>query len=480
MRHIFFILSLLFLNISFAQEVKLPDAAGGFYPDDPKQLSDMIDACLKDANPKTPEGRILAIIAPHAGYGFSAGTAAFSYKLVEGTPYKTVIIIGPSHFYSFAGVSVYPSGVFRTALGDVPVDSDFTAKLLNQNPEIIFDPKAFEKEHSVEVQLPFLQKTLVDFKIVPIAMGDCTLGACQKLSDFLSAAIGARDDVLVVVSSDLCHSYNYHLTEKTDRATLDALLKMDDEAFYYGVRDGKFQACGAFPIVVALKLAKAKGFKDLEVLKYTNSTEVISKKEKGVWSVGYAASVISAKPEGENMLDTKQQKRLLQIARQAIIEHFKGKKAEEIKETDPDLSKPMGSFVTLHNKGKLRGCIGNIIGGKPLYLTVRDMAIAASTQDYRFSPVEEAELKDIDIEISVLSVPQRVASAEEIQLGKHGVIVKRDGHNGVFLPQVATETGWTKEEFLSELCQQKAGLAPSAWKDPQTELYIFTAQVFKE
>ena len=140
----------------------------------------------------------------------------------------------------------------------------------------------------------------------------------------------------------------------------------------------------------------------------------------------------------------------------------------------------MGAFVTLHSHGNLRGCIGNMVGSKPIYLTVRDMAVEAAVGDPRFPAVEASELEDIEIEISALSPLERVDSADKIQLGIHGVIVKKGFRSGVFLPQVATETGWSKEEFLSQLCAQKAGLSPDAWKDKSTELYVFTAEVFSE
>ena len=170
----------------------------------------------------------------------------------------------------------------------------------------------------------------------------------------------------------------------------------------------------------------------------------------------------------------------MKIARNSIETFVKTGKAPDITIKDARLNEIEGAFVTITKHGALRGCIGNIIGQEPLYETVRDMAVAAASQDPRFTPVTAAELKDIDVEISVLSKPRRVKDASEIQLGKHGVIVSRGDHQGVFLPQVADETGWSKEEFLSELCSQKAGLPPDAWKDPDTALYVFTADVFAE
>ncbi|HSV44007.1 MAG TPA: AmmeMemoRadiSam system protein A, partial [Candidatus Bathyarchaeia archaeon] len=183
---------------------------------------------------------------------------------------------------------------------------------------------------------------------------------------------------------------------------------------------------------------------------------------------------------GAGTLTPAQKKRLITIALETIRLYVSEGKTMDVQEGDERLNQQEGAFVTIHKHGQLRGCIGNIVGRQPLYLTVRDMAVAAAAQDPRFNPVSKEELREIDIEISVLSEPRPAASPEEIQMGVHGVIVKRGFHQGVFLPQVATETGWSREEFLSQLCGQKAGLPPDAWKDPRTQLLIFTATVFSE
>jgi AmmeMemoRadiSam system protein A len=180
------------------------------------------------------------------------------------------------------------------------------------------------------------------------------------------------------------------------------------------------------------------------------------------------------------LLDRKQKKRLLEIARSTIEAYLKTRKAPEIVETDPVLSKEMGAFVTLRQSGELRGCIGNMVGHGPLYLTVRDMAIESATGDPRFAPVRATELAGVEIEISVLSPLEKVRSADAITIPGHGVMVRRGFNSGVFLPQVAEEAGWSKDEFLSNLCANKAGLAADAWKDPKTELWVFSAEVFSE
>jgi AmmeMemoRadiSam system protein A len=180
------------------------------------------------------------------------------------------------------------------------------------------------------------------------------------------------------------------------------------------------------------------------------------------------------------MLNKDQRKRLLEIARKSIDTYLRTGNKLQVSESDPLLLEKVGAFVTLSEHGELRGCIGNLVGKEPLYLTVRDMAVEAAVGDPRFPTLKLTELKDIKIEISALSPLEKIDDPGRIQIGVHGVLVKRGFRSGVFLPQVATETGWSKEEFLSNLCSHKAGLPPDAWKDKATELYIFTAEVFSE
>ncbi|MCM8766402.1 MAG: AmmeMemoRadiSam system protein B [Candidatus Omnitrophica bacterium] len=438
----------------------------------------MIDNFLREVEPVSVEGNIFALILPHAGYLYSGKTASFGYKLVKDKSYKTVIIMGPSHYYGFRGVSVYPEGRFQTPLGELEIDKEFTQRLLSKDQGVSFIPQAFEREHSIEVQLPFLQRVLSDFKIVPVLLGEMDFDSCHRFAQILKEAIGSRNDILVIASSDMYHGYDYEQAEIVDRLTLSYLKDMDPKALYEGLLEGKLQLCGGLPVVVTLILSKELGHHSINLLNYTNSAYVTGKKIKGLWTVGYASLAIDRKEE--EMLNTNQRKRLLEIARKSIQTYLKTGKKLELSEDDPVLLKQMGAFVTLHKYGQLRGCIGNLIGDRPLYLMVRDMAVESAVGDPRFPPVEITELDDIEIEISVLSPLEKVDSADKIELGKHGVLVRRGFRSGVFLPQVAEETGWSKEEFLSYLCSHKAGLDPLAWKDKDTELYIFTAEVFSE
>ena len=478
-----FLIPLLLLPAASAQ-VKQPNVAGQFYPADKAELSASIQSYLASARPVSMPGKVFCLIEPHAGYSFSGKTAAFGYKLVAGADYKTVVIIGPSHHFPFSGATVYPKGAFRTPLGDCPIDEDFCRDLLLTGaPVVMDDTRFFEQEHSVEVQIPFLQTVLKDFKIVPVIMGQCDLSACETLAGALEKVIGKRKDVLVVVSSDMYHGYDYDQANMSDTLTLSAVTAMDAKGLYSGLVSGSMQMCGGVPAVSGLLLARDMGHDKAVLLRHTNSCEATGDMRKGIWTVGYSSVAIDQPEEGHKeaaMLNAQQRKKLLGIARSTIETHLKTGERLQVKEADPALTRVMGAFVTLNERGQLRGCIGNMVGTQPLYLTVRDMSIESSTRDPRFEPVRAGELKNIRIEISVLTPMKRVASADDIILGTHGVLVRRGYSSGVFLPQVATETGWTKEQFLSHLCADKAGLSPDAWKDPSTELYTFTAEVFSE
>lgn len=486
----------LFLFLNCFASVKQPEFSGQFYPSPKKELSKMIDDLIANAAAHPASGNIFMLLSPHAGYGFSGQVAAFGYKLIKNKSYKTVIIMGTSHHKIFSGAALYGQGSFVTSLGKINIDEDFVKSILNKDAEVFLDNSAFSNEHSVEVQLPFLQRALSNFsvqnsnladkqgfayrgKIVPVVIGDCSLDSCKRIALLFKEAIGQRKDILVVVSTDLYHGYDFKEADSVDELTLDLIKKMDYQGLYYALRDGHAQACGGFAAVIALNLAKELGCQRLEVLNHTNSAVVTGNLVKGNWTVGYASCAVM-RQEGDTMLTTQQKQKLLKIARESIVTYLKTGKKLQINESDPLLLQKMGAFVTLNQHNDLRGCIGSLVASQPLYLTVRDMAIEAAVDDPRFSPLSLSELKDLEIEISVLSLLEKVATADNIELGKHGVLVRRGNQSGVFLPQVAAETGWSKEEFLNNLCAHKAQIAADAWKDKDTELYIFTADVFSE
>jgi len=462
--------------------VRKPAAAGSFYPDNEKELSSLVDKYLSKVELPQLEPNIRAIIVPHAGYVYSGQVAAYAYKALIGKDISRVIILGNSHQEFFDGTSVYPKGYFETPLGKVEIDNDFAQKLMDADKKIYFKESAHLEEHSLEVQLPFLQKVLNNFKIVPIVLGnqegsvDILINALKNLMD---------DNTLIVVSSDLSHYPEYEDAEYSDGKVIDAILsgkrdnlkKTISELEKQGISDLQTCACASDSIEVAMELMSNKNSK---LLKYANSGDVEIGDKSRV--VGYASIVFTDSVSSEQELNKNQQKRLLEIARESVETYIKDGKMLKIEENDSELNKLLGAFVTLRKDGDLRGCIGVFTGdvSEPLYKVVSEMAISAAVNDPRFNPVTKNELDKLDYEISVLSTLKKVDSWKDIEIGKHGVRIVRGLRAGVFLPQVATENNWDLDTFMSVLCTQKAGLPADCWKDKGTEIYVFTAQVFDE
>lgn len=465
----------------FADEsIKSPNVSGQFYASNPQQLAGDIDAFLKAATISPTTDNVQMIIAPHAGYRYSGPVAGYSFKAVSKKSFKTIVILAPSHFYGFDGASVWTSGGFKTPLGIVPVDEDFAKALSYANPKFAFVRPAFDKEHALEVEIPFLQKTFTDFKIVPIILGQMSFESCQNLADHLNKLIGTRTDVLVVVSTDMSHYHDDKTARAMDFAALKSIKDLDAKGLYQKCLLRTQEMCGFIPVTTAILLAKARQW-EAQILKYANSGDTTGDLSK---VVGYSAVMFKQPAASINQqtapLNSEQKEILLNLAKETIVKFVTEKKVVDVKISDSRLSVPEGAFVTIHKDGQLRGCIGHIVSNEPLQKTVRDMAIAAASKDPRFPAVTPEELPSLDFEVSVLSRPWKIANADDIQMGVHGVIISQGrGKQGVFLPQVATETRWSKEKFLSELCSQKAGLPPTCWKDPKTSIEIFTADVFK-
>jgi len=219
--------------------VKHPEFADQFYPAKKDELISMLDGFLDKADLNQVPGEFLVLISPHAGYGYSGPTAAYGYRLIKGRPYKTVVILGTSHHKPFSGAAIYGQGSFETSLGILKIDEEFSKNLTGKDPELFIDESAFSGEHSVEVQLPFLQRVLGDFKIVPIVVGDCSLDTCKRIATVIKATIGARKDVLLVASSDMYHGYSIKQADQVDALTLDLIKKMDYTDLYYSLRDAK-------------------------------------------------------------------------------------------------------------------------------------------------------------------------------------------------------------------------------------------------
>ena len=487
---LFFIIALLLLTAAYccAAEVKEADLAGSWYPVSKAALEDQLKSYLSKADPEKIEGKIIALIVPHAGYPYSGPVAAYGFKALEGRGIKTVIVLGFSHRQYFDGIAIYDRGSWRTPLGDIQIDEKIAKEITTKNNRVKFNPALFKEENSVEMQIPFIQMVLKDASIVPIAFGTQDYSDAESLAATLAAVIKDKNDVIVVASTDMSHYHTYIEANSIDKHTINTLDKLKGRELYDEGKLGICELCGLMPVTTSLLMAQSLGYDKIKVLKYANSGDITGEKSR---VVGYVSEAIykvqGSRVKGQDMaekkdtlLNTLQRKRLLQIAREAITSYVRDGKRIEFTESDPVLNQPMGAFVTLHENGELRGCIGNMTAQGPLYKTVADMSIEAATGDPRFNRLSKNELDKINIEISALSPLQKVKSADEIKIPGNGVVVRKGFRSGVFLPQVANETGWGKEEFLSCLCSQKAGLPPDAWKDSSTEKFIFTAEVFGE
>jgi AmmeMemoRadiSam system protein B/AmmeMemoRadiSam system protein A len=458
--------------------------AGSWYPGDPAKLTKDIKGYLEKVPEQKIDGELIALISPHAGYTYSGQVAAYAYKLLEGRKYDVVVIVAPSHRAYFKGASVYPQGGYRTPLGIVPIAEEITKALMKKSPRITSFPPAHAQEHSLEIQLPFLQVVLKDFRLVPIVIGEQDFSICEEVSAAIAAVIKGKN-ALVIASTDLSHFHPYDEAVALDQKVVQHVDAFDPEGLNKALRAGQCEACGGGPTVAVMLAAKALGADKSKVLNYANSGDVTGDHSR---VVGYMAAVLyhsskskkahTKKDVGIDLgLSEEEKKTLHEIAHTVIWNKASGKKVPEFNSTSERLKELRGAFVTINKKGSLRGCIGHIKGVKPLYQSVEDMAAAAAFQDPRFPPVTKKELKDLDIEISVLTPFKQITDVSEIEVGKHGLFIERGFNSGLLLPQVATEYNWDRDTFLEHTCR-KAGLPPDAWKEKDIKIYIFSADIF--
>jgi hypothetical protein len=477
-------------GVSDAETVRQAAVAGSFYPADPKTLSDMIDVLLAQASGPPVSDPILAAVAPHAGYPYSGPVAAYTYAALKGRAYKRVVVIAPSHFAAFDFTSIYEGDAYGTPLGNVPVDKDFARQLASMSPTMRLsgqghDPTPEGGEHAIEVQLPWLQTVLGNFELVPIVMGNQSYESSRALGVALVKLIekdGKPGETLVLASSDLSHYHTYDDAVAMDHKTLNALEAWDYFSMARNFQTRTWEACGGAPIVAAMIYAERRGANQARVLRYANSGDVTGDHAR---VVGYSADVFVQAPETTATetpfsLSEREKTELLALARKSVEYLIENNKAYEPPATaSAALNQERGAFVTLRERGALRGCIGYTSATEPLYRTVRDTATLAAVRDPRFPPVTASDLPHLEYEISVLSPLRRVTNIEQIRIGEHGLLIKNGSKEGLLLPQVPVEQKWDRQTFLEQTCV-KARLSPGCWKDEDTDIFSFTAVVFGE
>ncbi|MEE9911962.1 MAG: AmmeMemoRadiSam system protein B [Deltaproteobacteria bacterium] len=261
--------------------------AGSWYPGNPALLRSDITKYIRNVPDKQIEGDIIGLIVPHAGYIYSGQVAAHAYKLIQGRKYDTVIIVGPSHRVAFGVVSIYSQGAFETPLGVIPVDENMAAEMKNLSRSIVDFPAAHAQEHSLEIQLPFLQIVLGAFSIIPLVMGDQGAATCQELADVISQVAKDRR-VLIVASSDLSHFHSYNQAKELDAIVLRHIQKGNVEGLLDDLTLDKIEACGGGPMAVTMLAVRKLGAHHSELLKYANSGDITGDKNS---VVGYASAV---------------------------------------------------------------------------------------------------------------------------------------------------------------------------------------------
>ncbi len=472
---------------SAASRIREPAVAGRFYPASEKELSRTVDEFLERA-PTHYIPHLRAVICPHAGYPYSGQTAAVAYKALMGREIETVIILAPSHYALVAGASIPNGEGYRTPLGTVPISEK--ARVLCAEPPFLLEracpverppwwrqaPKHAPEsgqdtpetwEHSAEVQVPFLQRAIRNFKLLPVIVGEADP---ERIAKVLAPHLD--DKTMIVASSDLSHYHPYTAAQALDRRCVESICNVDPE------ETKKQEACGKTPILALLHLAKLKGWKT-QLLDYRNSGDVTSEKDR---VVGYS-SIAFYEPGRENF-GPEDRKFMLMLARRTLASVVTNGALPQTEKVSPKLAEPKACFVTLTKDGLLRGCIGHILPQEALYEAIMHNTRSAALRDPRFPPVTATELDAIKIEISVLTEPQRLpfASPEDL-LGKlrpyeDGVLLQVGGRVATFLPQVWAQVP-DKKEFLDHL-SQKAGCPASAWRGKDTIVSTYHVESFEE
>jgi AmmeMemoRadiSam system protein B/AmmeMemoRadiSam system protein A len=466
-----------------------PAVAGQFYPAQKEELKLALQQLFAKAAPPKGLKNVVAIIAPHAGYPYSGEVAASSFNQIDASrEYENIFVLGPSHYVGFEGASIYSQGNFVTPLGPVKVNTQLAEELIKKYKFFSNRTDAHQSEHSIEVELPFLQYVMKkEFKIVPIVVGAGSAEMYAHIADALRPYLNPKN--LFIISTDFSHYPAYSDAVTVDKATGDAVLSNSPENLIRTVNSTAARKvanlatsmCGLADVLTLLYMTQNDSRMVYTPIEYKNSGDADPSHRQQV--VGYYAIAVSIKednPSGAFNLTGEDKKKLLDIARSTVEHYVRDHKVVEMDASkfSEILKTKCGAFVTLKENNELRGCIGRFDATEPLFAVVQQMAVASAAEDTRFTPVKPEELGHLEIEISVLTPMRRIRSIDEIQLGRHGVYLRKGMRSGTFLPQVATETGWTKEEFLGHCAQDKAGIGWDGWKD--AEIYVYEAIVFSE
>jgi MEMO1 family protein len=487
--HIAFALGILisfFCTDAHAQKIRQPVRAGSFYPADPSELKSLIAQLTRQVQARdlqiSVDQSLRALLLPHAGYVYCGLTAAHASLVLNAGQFSKIILLGPDHFMGFKSAVISAASAYRTPLGSIAMHPD-AQKLCRSNSLFQPLPIAVDKEHSLEVVLPFLQSYLGEFQLVPVVVGGADV---DRISNALDPII--EPDTLVVVSSDLSHFLSYSEAVDRDMETIRWILNLETDRF----NQAENRACGGIPIQILLSLARHRHWQPV-FLHYANSGDTAGDRSR---VVGYAAIAFFGDLAMENKqrfnpdLNAVQGQVLVKLARHVIIERLgrslPNSEANQLETAlqAKDFQSRCGTFVTLKIHGQLRGCIGNLTSTESIANGIKRNAINAAFHDPRFAPLSADELEQTEIEVSILSEPQPLEYrdakdlVDKLRVNIDGVIIRKGDASATFLPQVWEQLP-KAEDFLNHLCM-KAGLAPDAWRSSQLEILTYQVQYFAE
>jgi AmmeMemoRadiSam system protein B/AmmeMemoRadiSam system protein A len=459
--------------------------AGRFYPGNKEKLQNELSQLFGAAEPpKYPILKPQALISPHAGYVFSGHVAASAFNQIpEKASYSRVFVLASSHRMYFEGASVYTRGNYLTPLGTIDVDINLASQLATSGKYFSDNSAPHESEHSLEVQLPFLQYKLGEgFLLVPIILGTNSASECKAIAEILKPYFVQEN--LFVISTDFSHYPEYDDAVKVDSSTINSILSNDPQILLKTLDENKrmripglsTSLCGWTSVLTLMFLTEGGNYEYIKTdYKNSGDNRYYGEKER---VVGYTAIAVYPKGDEVFIISEKEKADILELARRSLVDSYGLKKFDK---TGLDLggvaNRQLGAFVSLYDREKLQGCIGQFKSDKPLSEVIRKMVVSASN-DRRFEKPRAEVLDRLTIEISVLSPLKKIISIDEIELGRHGIYIRHGFMSGTFLPQVATKTGWTKEEFLGHCSRDKAGLGWEGWKD--AEIYTYEAVVFSD
>ncbi|MBA7624408.1 hypothetical protein ES703_31816 [subsurface metagenome] len=434
--------------------IRNPVVSGQFYPASPSQLKAMIEGMVDE---KAAKEEVIGLVSPHAGYiysGWVAGAVMSKIKFKD-----TFIIMGPNHTGMGKPCSIMTEGVWKTPLGEVEIDSELGKRILATSSYLQEDYAAHQYEHSIEVQIPFLQYFKPDIRLVPIILAYSSGAIYKEIGREIAKAIkDSNKEVVIIASSDMTHYEPQESAQRKDMQAIEAILDLNEDELLRRIDELDISMCGYAPTVSLISAAKELGATGAELVRYQTSGDTT-----GDYSavVGYAGVIITAMHP------------IARLAKKTVETFVKEGKTPQPEELTPEMRGRTGVFVSIHKFGELRGCIGTIEPTeKNVAEEIINNAINSATRDPRFPAIAPNELKDLSYSVDVLTPPEPIDSQDQLDPKKYGVIVECGFRKGLLLPDLE---GVDTVDYQIDICRQKAGIAP----DEPVKLYRFEVKRYK-